>query len=252
MFYWITRLTLPALLLVLMFPSAGAAQATFSTLQSVHFDVRYLQGVREADAQQLAQFLESDYDSLKHQLGLEPSAKLLTRLYDTPGRFRQDINMARDVLPAMYVRGVLYVLVPVPAEGLEPAMRYQLARYFLEQARQRSCPEWLQEAYAIYHSGRMRDLSPPGSVSYSAFADLSQEIQAATTPVERNDVDFVLGRTMQFFIEKYGQQRAFGIFKEFDGQLPVEKVFKKALGQEFQDIEKAWSKYVAIKPRKSK
>jgi hypothetical protein len=151
----------------------------------------------------------------------------------------------------MYVHGTLYVLTAAPPEGVEKALRYQLARVFLEQTAGRSCPVWLSEAFAIYHSDRMVDLSPPGSVTAASFSDLVQDLEEATTPVERNDVDFVLGRTMQFFIERYGEPKVFGLFKEFQTMAP-EKVFKKVLGEELQVIEKAWSKYVAIKPRKSK
>ncbi len=246
-------LCLPVALIVVLATSPLAiSQAKFSTIRSVHFDVNYIQGVPEAKAQKVLDFLQSEYDTLKNRLVLELRKKLEVRVYDSPGRFRSDINMGRDVLPAMYVRGILYVLEPVPPEGLEKAMRYQLSRVVLEQTAQLACPAWLREAFAIHRSGRMADLSPPGSVTVASFSDLSQDLEDAQTPVERADVDYVLGRTMQFFIERHGPAKAFGVFREFDGLLTIEKVFKKAFGEDYQDIEKSWSKYVAVKPRKTK
>ncbi len=240
------------LVLVSVSTVMASAQAKFSTIHSVHFEVRYIQGVTEADAQRIIGFLESDFDSLKKELGLEMKEKLEVRLYDSPGRYRSDLGAAKDVLSAMYVRGVFYALTTAPPAGLRKALRYQLARVFLEPTIQRSCPAWLCEAYAVYHSGIMSDLSAPGSVSVSSFSDLTQDIGESSSPGDRNDVNYVLGRTMQFFIERFGKQKAIGVFKEFDGSLSVESVFKKVFGQEFQDIEKAWAKYVAVKPRKGK
>jgi hypothetical protein len=241
-----------ALLLTLCSTGRAAAQATFSTIPSVHFDVKYIQGVTEGEARRILGFLQADYDTLRSQLGMDGKEKLEVRLHDSPGRFRSEVNAGAETYSAMYVRGTMYVLTTVQASGLEKAMRYQLARVFLEPAGQRACPAWLREAFAVNHAEIIADLSPPGSVALASFSDLTQDIAEAATPTDRNDVNFVLGRTMQFFIERYGKQKAFGLFKEFDGTQPTETVFKKSLGEDLQTIEKAWSKYVAIKPRKGK
>lgn len=240
------------LALVLTSTAMAAAQAKFSTIHSVHFEIRYIQGVAEAEAQRILGFLQMDYDTLRNQLGLDMREKLEVRLYDSPGRYRSDANSENNALSASYVRGIMYVLTTVSPQGLQKAMRYQLARAFLEQTAQRSCPAWLREAFAVYHSGIMHDLTPPGSVAVASFSDLTQDLAEATTSTDRNDVNFVLGHTMQFFIERYGMAKSLGVFKEFDGVLSVEKVFKKVFGEEYQDIEKAWAKHVALKPRKPK
>jgi hypothetical protein len=240
------------LLLALTSSITAVGQAKFSTLHDVHFDIRYIQGVTEDQAKGTLAFLQTDYDTLRSQLGLDIREKLEVRLYDSPGRYRSEINMGREALSAMYVRGILHVLYSVPASGREKAERYQLARIFLEQAVQKACPAWLREAFAIHHSGIMSDLTPPGSVAVASFSDLVQDLAEASSGADRNDVNYVLGRTMQFFVERYGEQKAFGLFKEFDGMHSTEKVFKKIFGEEYQDIEKAWSKYVAVKPRKGK
>ena len=248
--------TIPWLLTVLVasvtFSTPATAQSTYATIRSVHFDVRYMPGVPDAEAKRVLEFLQSEYDTLRNRLGLEPKAKLEVRIYDSPARFRSEINMARDVLPAMYVRGILHVLEPMPAEAFGKVMRYQLSRVFLEPAAQFSCPVWLREAFAVNYSGRMVDLSPPGSVVVASFADLSQDLEEAETPVERNDIDFVLRRTMQYFVQKYGEPKADSVFKEFTTTRTIENVFKKVFGEDFQNIEKDWAKFVAIKPRKAK
>ena len=238
-----------ALVLISFSTHTVTAQARFSTMNSVHFDMKYIQGVSESEAHGLLGFLESEYDTLRNALGLEVKDKLEVRLYDSPGRYRSDMNMGREVLSAMYTHGILYALTTAPAQGLQKAIRYQLARVFLEQTGQRSCPSWLREAFAVYHSGIMSDLSMPGSVTVASFSDLTQDLDEASSPGDRNDVNYVLGRTMQFSVERYGKPKAYGVFKEFNGVLSVEKVFKKSFGEEYADIEKAWSKYVAITPQ---
>ena len=241
-----------AIAAVVLFQVPAASQGTFATIRAEHFTVRYMQGVPEPEAQRVLALLQEDYDTLTSQLGLELKSPLEVRMYDSPSRYKSEIKMGKDVPPAMYVRGTLHVLEPVPAGALDVALRYQFALGLLGQTAQYSCPVWLREAFAVYHSGRMPDLSSPGSVTLASFSDLSQELEEAQTPVERNDVDFVLGRTMEFFVQKYGERKAYGVFKEFAVTPTVEKVFKKVFEEEFPDIEKAWSKFVAVKPRKAK
>jgi hypothetical protein len=88
-------------------------------------------------------------------------------------------------------------------------------------------------------------MTPPIGVHLSAFSDLNQDIQEYPNPPQRDDVHYILASTMTFLVQKYGERRAFRVFREFDGVSSVDKVFKKVFGDDLAVVEKAWEKYIA-------
>jgi hypothetical protein len=91
----------------------------------------------------------------------------------------------------------------------------------------------------------MADLTPAYGAKLESFADLDQDIQEYPNPPQRNDVHYILGRTMKFLLERFGEEKTTGVYKSFDGRSPVEAVFKKTLGEDYRTLEKAWSGYIA-------
>ena len=88
-------------------------------------------------------------------------------------------------------------------------------------------------------------MTPPLGARLTAFSDLNQDIQEYSAPPQREDVHYILSSTMTYFVQKYGEKRAFRLFREFDGQTSVERVFKKVFEDEYLTIEKGWAKYIA-------
>ena len=96
----------------------------------------------------------------------------------------------------------------------------------------------------MYHSGIMADLSPPAGAHATAFVDLDQDLQQFSSTPKRGDVLYVLGRTMQYFVETFGEEKMLQIFRQFNGARSVRSVFKSTFGQDFKTIEQAWSSYL--------
>ena len=226
---------------------AALAQETFAKVSTVHVDVEYQRGVTEAAAHKVADYLQNDYKFISDQLGLDLRKKLQVRVYDTIGKYLSKTNQRKAWRGAIYWRGILHVQ---PVEALETrkifeqSLSYELALAVLEQTSGKGCPHWLQESYAVYHSGEMANLTLPVGTKLAAFSDLDQDIQQYPTPPQRDDVHYILGSTMKFFVEQYGEQKAFGVFKVFNGMTPLENVFKKQFGQEFKTIERTWTNFV--------
>ena len=223
------------------------AQETYAKVSTVHLDVEYQRGITEADAQKVADFLQNDYKFISDQLGLDLKKKLQVRIYDTMGKYLSKTNQRKPWRGAIYLRGILHMQ---PVEALEArklfeqALSYELALAVLEQTSGKGCPRWLQESYAVYHSGEMANLTLPVGTKLAAFSDLDQDIQEYPTPPQRGDVHYILGITMKFFVDQYGETKAFGVFKVFNGMTPIETVFKKQFGQEFHTIERTWTNFV--------
>lgn len=223
------------------------AQETFSKISTVHIDVQYQRGVSQQEAQRVADFLQKEYSAISDQIGLDLKKKLVVRIYDTIGKYLSKTNQRRPWRGAIYWRGELH-MQPVGAletrHIFEQALLYELALAILDQTSGRGCPRWLQESYAVYHSGEMANLTPPIGTKLAAFSDLDQDIQEYPTPPQREDVHYILGSTMKFLVEQYGETRAFGVFKVFNGMTAIEDVFKRQFKQEYRTIERTWANFI--------
>jgi hypothetical protein len=246
----ILKISLGGLLLgfVLASPYQTKAQDLFATLSSPNFDVRYLRGVEAAEAQKALDFLQAEYKDVTAKLGIEPKKKIEVRIYDNVGRYLAEAGMKKPWRGAIYLRGVIYsqpVRALVQRGIFESSLRFELCKAILEVAGERGCPLWLRECFAVYHTGTFREYTAPLGAKISAFSDLNQDIQSYPDPPQLEDVHYMLGQTMNYFIQKYGEKKTFSLFREFDGMRGLESVFKRVLGQDVATVEKGWSKFIA-------
>jgi hypothetical protein len=245
---WIraTWIVLVVAIIAVIVPVAHS-QGPFRVVKTVHFNVRYQRGINEADAKKVADYLQSDYQYISKKLGIDLKRSLDVRIYDSVGKFVMETRVNKPWRCGIYERRVLY-LQPVEAlemRGLfEQTLSYELVHAVVDDISRMGCPMWLREAFAVYHSGEMANLSEPYGVRVSHFSDLQQDIQEYPDPPQRNDVHFVLGRTMKFFVDRFGEDKAFRLFAAYDGYSSSESVFRKVLHQEFSAIEKDWARYV--------
>jgi hypothetical protein len=242
------RYTLPALAAAAMFVlPAARAQETYGTLSSAHFEVKYQRVIPQEDARMVMDSLQTEYRALSGDLGFEPKTKLEVRIYESVGKFLSETGLKRPWRGALYQRGILH-LQPVRAlvarRLFQKSISYELALAFLDETTQKGCPRWLAESFAVYYCGEMSGMTPPVGARMSAFADLNQDIQEYQNPPQRDDVHYILGSTMTFLVQKYGERKAFRVFKEFDGVSTVDKVFKKVFEEDYPTVEKAWAKYI--------
>jgi hypothetical protein len=242
------RLRTLGIFLIALAAISVKAQDFSGTVASAQFDLKYPPGVAEPDARRVSEFLNKRLKVLHDQIGLDLKKKIEVRVYESVGRYLAESGAKRPWRAAIYAKGILHVQ-PVSALAqrklFEQALSYELAIALLEQTGDRGCPLWLREAFAVYQSGELARLPPPPGDRLSSFSDLNQDIQDYAVPPQRDDVHFVLGQTMTFFIHKYGEQKSFALYKTFDGSTSVEQVFKKVFEEEYAGVEKQWAKYIA-------
>lgn len=224
------------------------AQGEYFSLATVQFEVHYQPGVTKEDAGKVAEYLQKEYAYLSAKLHLELKTKMDVRVYDGVGKYLAGANQKKPWRTVVYSRGVLHVQ-PVQAliqrKVFEESLSYELVRGLLDQAVNKGCPQWLREAYAVYHSGEMASLTPAYGAKLESFADLDQDIQEYPDPPQRNDVHYILGRTMKFLLERYGEEKTTNVFTAFDGRTSIEAIVKKTLGEDYARLEKAWSAHIA-------
>jgi hypothetical protein len=240
--------TWAVLLPLLVLFAAGTRGQDFGTLSSSHFDVKFQKSVSPEEAKKVLEFLQKGYTTLAGDLGFEMKTKIEVRLYESVGKYISETGLSRPWRAAYYTKGVIH-LQPVAAlmarKLFEKSITYELSIAFLEQSGRNGCPRWLMEAFASYYSGETAGMTAPIGARLSAFSDLNQDIQEYPNPPQRDDVHYILASTMTYFVEKFGEKRAFRLFKEFDGVTSIEKVFKKVFNDDYTGIEKGWSKYIA-------
>jgi len=223
------------------------AQEPFGTLSTVKADVHYANGIPEAEAKKVSDYLQNEFESIGTQLGLGLEKKVDVRIYDSVGRFLAETGLKKPWRGAYYARRILHVQ-PVQAltqrKIFESTLSYECARVMLDPVGEKGCPLWLRESYAVYHAGAFRSMTAPLGAKLSSFSDLNQDINHYPDPPQRDDVQYMLGQTMDYFVQKYGEKKAMAVFKDFDGMTSVEAVFRRVFGEDFATVEKAWAKYL--------
>lgn len=230
------------------FAPAACAQDVYSSISTAHFEVKYQKGVAESDVRKVATFLQDDYRYLSERIGIEMPKKLEVRIYGSRGKFQYEAGTRADWRNVIFAKNILHI---TPVQGIIAkrsflyALSFEFTLAFLDPLGNKGCPLWLREALAVEHSGEGDVLTPPMGARLVSFADLNQDIQEYPDPPQRDDVHYVLDRTMKFFIEKYGENKSYALFKEFMSTFSVERVFKKVLGEDYPAVEKSWAGYIA-------
>ena len=226
-----------------------------TTFGTPHFTVKRSRGVQEADARKVGELLEQEYASIGEKLNIPLPAKIDVYLYDSVGKFLTIVPGTRAWRGAITARSAIHVQ---PVQELEKrkilnqALSYELAGVALDSVRKKGCPRWLSESFAVYVSGELTDLTPPIGTRMAAFSDLNQDMQTFQNPPRLSGVHYLLGQTMAFLIQKYGDQKAYKIFKGFDGTTGVDRVFKNTFDEDYAAIEKSWARYIAFKTAPSR
>lgn len=249
----ISALLLPVLMaLVLCFGlhDKMTAQPGFTSVMTVNFDVKYQRGVEEPDARRIADYLQAEYEFLSKKLQLTIEKRVGVRIYSSVGKYLEATGQQTPWRAALLTRNVIH-MQPVQElmkkREFEKFLTFELSLAVLEQTGGLGCPRWLREAGAVYHSGLMTDLRPPTGGKTGSFTDLDQDLQTYTTPPRRDDILYLVGETFTFFVESYGEEKAFGLFKAFDGTMPVETVIQTAFEKDYSDIEREWAAHIAVK-----
>jgi hypothetical protein len=218
-----------------------------SPLRTVHFNINYPPAVTNETAKHVADYLESEYQYLSPSLRLDLLQPLDISIYGDLSSFLSATRQPRPSKIVLHMRGTIHIgpakLFEEP-QSLERSLSYELALALLEGPASRGCPRWLRESFAVYHSAELADLAPPSVVRARYFSDLEQDLAQYPDPPGRDDVHYVLGRTMQFLIERYGQEKVMGIFSVFDGKRPADTVFEAQLGENLETVESVWSNHI--------
>ncbi len=232
------------LVLILVLSGHALAQPDFSSLKTVHFEVKYQKGISVKEAEAVSEYLERDHEYLKSTIGLELTQTIEVKMFSVDGQFLTNSLQTRPWRAAVFRKNTIMVqpLKELKQRGqLEKSLAYELALAVLEKAEKGGCPQWLREAFAAYHSGLGADVDVPAGMRMTTFADVNQDIQKYGSSARRNDVLYVLAQTMQYLIETFGEDKSMTVFLQFDGTKSVGTIFREHFGRELKDVESEWA-----------
>ena len=242
---WIAAGVLAAVVPAL--PVSANAQGGTASLTGDKVELVYPRDAKEEDVRNLLEFLQADRRAVLSQLGLTSETTVRARIYESVGRFQSEAGLKQPWRGALYSKGTLHIQ-PIQALNqrriYESSLTYEMAILLLEPVAAKGCPRWLREAYAVHHSGVLPRLTPAVGANLASFSDLDQDIQEHPNPPGRDDVQYILGTTMKFFIDRYGEEKTFQLYREFDGKTPANDVIRRGFGEQYSTVEAAWAEHI--------
>jgi len=230
----------------------ATAQAGYSEKESSHFTLHY-EGEQTSESlrSQLLATLDSEYDDLVRELGIEPRNSIPVILYTRQTFF--------DVTNAPSWSGAINDgKLRIPVQGvssvtpeLARVLKHELAHSFIAQLSAGRCPQWLNEGIAqlvepksLANGSRLAELyraqqEIPLNVMEGSFVNLSSA-QAVLAYAESL-------AAAQYISETYGMSDLQRILQELAQGSSTEAALRAILHSGYGDLENELGKYLASK-----
>lgn len=228
----------------------ASVQANYSERESSHFTLHYEgQQTSESLRSQLLATLDSEYDDLVHQLGIEPRNNIPVVLYTSQTFF--DVTRApswsgaiNDGKLRIPIQGVSSV-----TPELARVLKHELAHSFINQRSAGRCPQWLNEGLAQFVEpkplGNGRQLAElyrtqheiPLNALEGTFVSFSS--MQATLAYEESLA------TVQYINEAYGMGDLQRILERLGQGSSTEAALRAILHSDYADLEIQVAKYLA-------
>src|SRR5579862_383951 len=230
----------------------ASAQAGYSEKESSHFTLHY-EGEQTSESlrSQLLATLDSEYDDLVRELGIEPRSSIPVILYTRQTFF--------DVTNAPSWSGAINDgKLRIPIQGvssvtpeLSRVLKHELAHSFIAQLSAGRCPQWLNEGIAqlvepkpLANGSRLAELyraqqEIPLNAMEGSFVNLSSS-QAVLAYAESL-------AAAQYINETYGISDLQRILQELGRGTSTEAALRVTLHSGYGDLESELAKYLASK-----
>jgi tetratricopeptide (TPR) repeat protein len=230
----------------------ASVQTNYSERESGHFTLHYEgQQTSESLRSQILATLDSEYDDLVRQLGIEPRNNIPVVLYTSQAFF--DVTRAPSWSGAINdgkLRIPIHGVSSVTPE-LARVLKHELAHSFINQLSAGRCPQWLNEGIAqlvepkpLAEGGRLAELyraqhEIPLNALEGSFVNFSP--MQATLAYEESLA------TVQYISEAYGISDVQRILERLGQGSSTEAALRAILHSDYGDLENQVSKFLAAK-----
>lgn len=206
------------------------------------FRLRYERNISTSDVRRTGKMLESSYADYRKRLGTSFNGRIDANLYNAPGRLKAESN-SRAFDQGEYKSGKMYLYVnnsPTSKSQQQDVCARVISRALLD--RIPTCPQWLAEAYSLYAGHDVTRFGQPARLNIASFADLGEDYFHAEEKKDVTELYAKLSLTIQFLINRYGQESVETMLQKFKDGKPLDENFEAAFKEKLPDIEKAWVK----------
>jgi tetratricopeptide (TPR) repeat protein len=230
----------------------ATVQANYSERESSHFTLHYEgQQTSESLRNQILATLDSEYDDLVRQLGIEPRNNIPVVLYTSQTFF--DVTRAPSWSGAINDGKLRIPIQGVSAVTPELArvLKHELTHSFINQLTAGRCPQWLNEGIAQF-------VEPKPLADGSRLAELYRtQHEIPLNALEGTFVNFSSIQatlayeeslaTVQYVNEAYGMSDLQRILERLGQGSSTESALRAILHSDYGDLETQVAKYLASK-----
>lgn len=231
------------------FMMLGMQMKPYKTYTTSNFNLRHEKTIPIKEIEEIGKIWELKYNHYRNNLGISLSSKSEIFILNTVGRFRIE-SQSRAFDDGDYRAGKFYQLYsndPVLKENLPFVISRMIVKALLE--KNPTCPEWLAEAYSLYAENDLLHYGKPARVNIASLNDLTEDYNRANTKKDIKELYAKLAFTIQFIIDRYGNDRVVSMLKRFKSGKTLEEVFELSFNEKFEDTEKAWVKALRLTAR---
>ncbi len=218
----------------------GMQMKPYKTYTTSNFNLRYEKAIPTKEIEEISKIWESKYNHYRNYIGISFGGKSEIFILKTVGRFRAE-SQSSAFDDGDYRAGKFYLLYlgdPTHKENLSFVISRMIVKGLLEKIP--TCPEWLAEAYSLYVENDLLSYGKPARVNIASLNDLAEDYNRASTKKDIKELYAKLAFTIQFMIDRYGNDRVVSMLKRFKSGKTLEEVFELSFNEKIQDTEKAW------------
>jgi hypothetical protein len=224
---------------------------TFST---PHFRIDYEPGIAVENIRGLADDMELIFGDFNAK-AMMPLPKEIPTVVGSSFVNLMRRTSERIQSPVVYLRDTLFIVswndAGIARERVLPLLRYAIAFSVLQRGANHGTPWWIMNGYALRYSNVEMPHSPPLVAYMRSFEDFGEEEQLASSPGVSGDYQYLLLKTIDYLINRYGEEKFVSLFTLLRSDRSVEEGFEKAFGEKYSVIEKAWRSYIDTQVGKS-
>ncbi|MBI1806739.1 MAG: hypothetical protein HYR76_06775 [Ignavibacteria bacterium] len=206
------------------------------------FRLRYEKNISSTDVRNISKMLDTQYVEYTKKLGTSFGGRADVYLYNSTARLRAESH-SRAFEKGEYRSGKLYLYVNNTTGAkieMQDACARVISRALLDKIP--ACPQWLAEAYSLYAGHDLERFGQPARLNIASFADLGEDYFHAEERKDVTELYAKLSLTIQFLVNRYGEQNVEAMIQLFNNGRTLEENFEYSFKEKMSDIEKAWVK----------
>ncbi|RCK73996.1 MAG: hypothetical protein IGBAC_2143 [Ignavibacteriae bacterium] len=236
------------LIFLLIFNQSNSQQLTkqYESLKYKNFKISYEKELNPEDVKFIAIKIDSLLNEWKLILKIKRVRNIEFRMYKSDKSYKNKTNVKfnQDVYHNQNIIHLSPKIFDRKSLSSDKILVNAVILALLSESGKRGCPKWLIDSYAIYFSG-LKESEQQATLNISGnLKDFKQEYSQLKKETQYNAFLSKSFHFIDFVNKRYGNDKLNFLFKAFNGKRSEEEAFEFALGEKFEEIEKAWNNFI--------